>query len=38
VREHRGERPFVHGAKLETVEVTLDQLRNQPAWNRYSLT
>jgi hypothetical protein len=38
VREHRGERPFVHGAKLETVEVTLDELRNQPAWNRYSLT
>jgi hypothetical protein len=38
VREHRGERPFVHGAQLETVEVTLDQLRNLPAWNRYSLT
>jgi predicted nucleotidyltransferase len=38
VREHRGERPFVHGAKLETVEVTLDELRNQPARNRYSLT
>ena len=38
VREHRGDRPFVHGAKLETVEVTLDELRNQPAWNRYSLT
>lgn len=37
VREHRGERPFVHGAKLETVEVTLEQLRNQPQWNRYSL-
>ena len=37
VREHRGERPFVHGAALETVEVTLDELRNQPAWNRYSL-
>ncbi len=37
VREHRGERPFVHGAKLETVEVTLEQLRNQPPWNRYSL-
>jgi predicted nucleotidyltransferase len=38
VSEHRGERPFVHGAELETVEVTLDELRNQPAWNRYSLT
>jgi hypothetical protein len=38
VREHRGERPFVHCAALETVEVTLDELRNQPAWNRYSLT
>ena len=38
VGEHRGERPFVHGAKLGTVEVTLDELRNLPAWNRYSLT
>src|SRR5712691_8104241 len=38
VNEHRGDRPFVHGAELETVEVTLEQLRNQPAWNRYSLT
>jgi predicted nucleotidyltransferase len=38
VNEHRSERPFVHGAELETVEVTLDELRNQPAWNRYSLT
>jgi hypothetical protein len=38
VREHRGERPFVHCAALETVEVTLDELRNHPAWNRYSLT
>ncbi len=37
VREHRGERPFVHGAALETVEVTLDELRSQPAWNRYAL-
>ena len=37
VREQRGERPFVHGAQLETVEVTLEQLRNQPQWNRYSL-
>ena len=38
VHEHRGERPFVHGAELETIEVTLDELRNQPAWNRYALT
>jgi hypothetical protein len=38
VNEHRGEHPFVHGAELETVEVTLDELRDQPAWNRYSLT
>ncbi len=38
VNEHRSERPFVHGAELEIVEVTLDELRNQPAWNRYSLT
>ena len=37
VREHRGERPFVHGAVLETVETTLDELRSPPAWNRYSL-
>jgi predicted nucleotidyltransferase len=37
VREHRGERPFVHGARLETVELTLDELRNQPDWNRYAL-
>ena len=37
VHEHRGERPFVHGARLETVEVTLEELRNLPAWNRYSL-
>jgi hypothetical protein len=27
----------VHGAPLETVEVTVDELRNQPAWQRYSL-
>ena len=38
VREHRGERPFVHGATLETVELTLDELRSLPPWNRYSLT
>jgi nucleotidyltransferase-like protein len=37
VREKRGERPFHHGARVETVEVTLDDLRNQPHWNRYSL-
>jgi hypothetical protein len=27
----------VHGAAIETVEVTPAELRNQPAWNRYSL-
>jgi Nucleotidyltransferase domain len=37
VREQRGERPFRHGAQLETVEVTPDQLRNQPQWMRYAL-
>lgn len=37
VRERRGDRPFVHGARFETVEVTLDELRNQPDWSRYSL-
>ena len=37
VRENRGERPFVHGARLETVEVTVDELRSPPAWNRYAL-
>jgi predicted nucleotidyltransferase len=37
VRERRGDRPFRHGDRIETVEVTLDELRNQPAWNRYSL-
>jgi len=37
VGEHRGERPFRHGDRLETVEVTLDELRDQPRWNRYSL-
>jgi predicted nucleotidyltransferase len=37
VRELRGERPFRHGDRVETIEVTLDGLRNQPAWNRYSL-
>jgi hypothetical protein len=38
VRELRGNRPFRRGDRLETVEVTLDALRNPPAWNRYSLT
>jgi predicted nucleotidyltransferase len=38
VNEHRGDRPFRHRAELETVEVTLTELRNQPHWNRYSLT
>jgi predicted nucleotidyltransferase len=37
VRERRGDRPFRHGDRLELVELTLDELRNQPAWNRYSL-
>jgi predicted nucleotidyltransferase len=38
VRELRGERAFRHGDRVETIEVTLDGLRNPPAWNRYSLT
>jgi predicted nucleotidyltransferase len=37
VHEHRRDRPFQHGDRVETVEVTLDELRNQPAWQRYSL-
>jgi predicted nucleotidyltransferase len=37
VREHRGQRPFRHGDRIETVEVTLKELREPPAWNRYSL-
>jgi predicted nucleotidyltransferase len=37
VREHRGERPFERGGPLELVELTLDELRDQPEWNRYSL-
>jgi predicted nucleotidyltransferase len=37
VRDRRGDRPFRHGDRIETVEVTLDELRNQPSWNRYSL-
>ena len=37
VREHHGAYPFERGTGLETVEVTLDELRDQPDWNRYSL-
>jgi predicted nucleotidyltransferase len=37
VRDKRNDRPFVHGAQLETVEVTLDELRSPPHWQRYSL-
>ena len=37
VREHRGERPFARGGPLELIELTLDELRDQPDWNRYSL-
>jgi predicted nucleotidyltransferase len=37
VREKRDDRPFVRGSGLETVEVTLDELRNQPDWQLYSL-
>jgi hypothetical protein len=37
VHERRDDRPFHHGDRIETVEVTLDELRNQPAWQRYSL-
>jgi predicted nucleotidyltransferase len=37
VREHRREHAFVRGAEVETVEVTLDELRNQPDWQLYSL-
>jgi predicted nucleotidyltransferase len=37
VHERRNDRPFRHGDRIETVEVTLDELRNQPAWQRYSL-
>jgi nucleotidyltransferase-like protein len=37
VREKRNDRPFVRGGPVETVELTLDELRNQPAWQRYSL-
>ena len=37
VHEVRGDRPLRHGDVLETVELTLDQLRNLPEWNRYSV-
>jgi hypothetical protein len=37
VREQRGERPFRHGDLVETVELTLDELRSPPAWQRYAL-
>jgi nucleotidyltransferase-like protein len=37
VHEVRGDRPLRHGDVFETVELTLDQLRNLPEWNRYSV-
>jgi hypothetical protein len=37
VREKRDDRPFSRGGAVETVELTLDELRSQPAWQRYSL-
>jgi hypothetical protein len=37
VRERRDDRPFSRGSAVELVEVTLDELRHQPAWQRYSL-
>jgi hypothetical protein len=37
VREQRGDRPFRHGDRVETVELTLDELRSPPAWQRYAL-
>ena len=37
VHEVRGDRPLRHGDVLETVELTLDQLRNLPEWNRYAV-
>jgi predicted nucleotidyltransferase len=36
VREPSGRRPTVHGAPVEVVEVTLMELRETAAWNRYS--
>jgi predicted nucleotidyltransferase len=37
VREKRDDRPFRRGGAVETVELTLDELRNQPHWQRYAL-
>jgi predicted nucleotidyltransferase len=37
VRERRDDRPFARGSGLEIVELTLAELRDLPAWNRYSL-
>ena len=37
VREKRDDRPFQRGGAVETVELTLDELRNQPHWQRYAL-
>jgi len=37
VREQRGDRPFRHGERVETVELTLEELRSPPAWQRYAL-
>jgi predicted nucleotidyltransferase len=37
VREKRDDRPFRHGDAVETVELTLDELRSQPHWQRYAL-
>jgi hypothetical protein len=37
VHEQRGDRPFRHGDRVETVELTLDELRSPPAWQRYAL-
>jgi hypothetical protein len=36
VREHRGDRPFRRGERVETVELTLEELRD-PAGLRYHL-
>ena len=38
VREMRGEHPFDRGEVVESVEVTLDWLRDPPEWQRYALT
>jgi Nucleotidyltransferase domain len=37
VRQHRGDRRSVRGGRVERVEVTPHELRNLPAWNRYSV-